>query len=160
MDAFKQEDPTTISQIKAEYYTGRISIDKDKYDKKVLIIKYIGYYRPGSEGNPDATYMYALANFAESLYNPEAIILDLTELAYEYGDRLGSIFSVGKKYTAVCVLISDLNRKQIGTLVHFGNENIPATQEDFICDTMSTAYDFLKKEMKRLAKKSNEDFHF
>ena len=148
-------NPKSENQLTTEFYVGDSSTPE--YDIKVVTIKFIGEYRLGSKGNPDAKFMYSTIEFAKSYFKPSGIILDLRELKYEWGDELEKTFWAGK-YIAIAVLISDLNKKSIGTLVHFGKENVPATEKEYIHDSFEFAWEYIVTEIPKLIEKSEKDF--
>jgi hypothetical protein len=143
------------NNIKTEFYLKNSVINHNSYD--IILIKFIGNYRNGSKGNLDAKFLCANIEFAKEYFKPNGIILDLTELKYEWGDELEKAFGAGK-YIAFAVLISDLNKKAIGTLVNFGNENIPATDKEYIYDSFNTAWKYLTLKIPELMEQSEKDF--
>lgn len=54
----------------------------------VLVASFVGEYRHGSRGEPDARLMEAVIASARIAYRPVAIALDFTRLEYEWGDDL------------------------------------------------------------------------
>jgi hypothetical protein len=91
----EKADLFSISDIRHEFLIGKSQ--RTKY-KEILVIKYSGEYGFGSRGNPDARFMCALAEAAISYYDPDGIVLDISELKYEWGDMLEMVFSLGAKY--------------------------------------------------------------
>lgn len=148
-------DPKSENELKTEFYVG--NSNTHEYDIKIVTIKFIGEYRAGSNGNLDAKFMYSTIEFVKSYFNPNGIILDLRELKYEFGDELTKAFGAGK-YIAFAVLISDLNKKSIGTLVNFGKENIPATEKEYIYDSFELAWEYIINKIPKLLEKSEKDF--
>ncbi|MCM3342457.1 hypothetical protein M3650_28495 [Paenibacillus sp. MER TA 81-3] len=63
--------------------------------KDMMVLQFTGNYGYGSEGNSDAAYMKAIATAALSVWEPTALIINLSELTYEWGDRLEEIFYIG-----------------------------------------------------------------
>ncbi|MCE5170818.1 hypothetical protein LQV63_16050 [Paenibacillus profundus] len=61
----------------------------------IMALQFKGNYGYGSKGNCDAAYMKAVATAALSVWEPTALIIDLSELTYEWGDRLEEIFYIG-----------------------------------------------------------------
>lgn len=147
-------NPKSENEIKTEFYRGKLSLEY--YDVSIVTIKFIGEYRLGSEGNPDANFMRSIIEFAKCYFNPKGVIIDLRELKYEWGDELERTFWAGK-YIAFAVLISDLNKKAIGTLVNFGKENIPATEKEYIYDSFELAWDYVINEIPKLIEDSKKN---
>jgi hypothetical protein len=58
-------------------------------------VQYIGTYPIGSAGNDDAQFMSAMARAGLVAFAPAGVIHDLSQLTYEWGDRLEMLFSIG-----------------------------------------------------------------
>jgi hypothetical protein len=78
-----------LSQIKVRYFLGT---SRHQPYLPILVIRYNGIYPPGSAGNDDAHYMKAMAKAGVAAFEPWGVIHDLSELTYEWGDRLDSAF--------------------------------------------------------------------
>ncbi len=61
----------------------------------ILVVTFSGKYRYGSAGNADADYMRAMAEAGIYATSPTALILDFTELAYEWGDKIDWVLNAG-----------------------------------------------------------------
>jgi len=61
----------------------------------ILVVSFRGKYRPGSAGTPDARFMLAMAEAGIAAFDPLALILDLRDLEYEWGDDLDLLFGAG-----------------------------------------------------------------
>ncbi|HYV35770.1 MAG TPA: hypothetical protein VE988_08705 [Gemmataceae bacterium] len=81
-----------LSKITVRYFLGPSS---RKPYLEILVIRYSGKYPVGSAGNDDAQYMYAMAKAGVAAFEPWGVIHDLSELVYEWGDRLDMFFGVG-----------------------------------------------------------------
>ncbi len=53
-----------------------------------IVVQYVGSYPPGSEGNDLAHGMVEFLKKAIAEAKPEAVILDLTQLDYTWGDAI------------------------------------------------------------------------
>jgi hypothetical protein len=74
----------SISEIEARYYSGSISSS----NRRVGLIQFRGYYRRGSEGAPDGMWIgWQIDEFCDYV-RPFALIVDFSELDYEWGDDL------------------------------------------------------------------------
>lgn len=60
-----------------------------------MILKFIGCYGFGSSGNPDAAFMSAIGKAALEAWSPDGLIIDLSDLHYEWGDQLERVFNIG-----------------------------------------------------------------
>jgi hypothetical protein len=81
-----------LSSIKIDFYMG-VSKTVDYLD--IMVIKYSGVYGFGSAGNSDAAFMYAMGKAALAAWEPSAVILDLSDLEYEWGDMLIMVLDIG-----------------------------------------------------------------
>jgi hypothetical protein len=88
----RERSLSELSKISVRYLLGPSS--KKPY-LEILVIKYVGCYPVGSAGNDDAQYMYAMAKAAVAAFEPWGVIHDLSELVYEWGDRVDMFFGVG-----------------------------------------------------------------
>jgi hypothetical protein len=74
-----------LSKIELKYFVGPSVRGPSS---TILVVKYTGVYRYGSDGNPDARYMCALGKAGVWAYDPAGVIHDLSDLRYQWGDML------------------------------------------------------------------------
>ncbi len=106
-------------QIRKTYFQSPSTQQK----KAVLIIKFTGSHGEGSGGNKNSEFMKTVISAALGLFISDMLILDLTELKYEFGDSLASVFDIParikpKDYETV-ITVSDLCRQGILSLMDF-----------------------------------------
>lgn len=81
----------------AEYSTVGITYQVARYafdrECKLLRVCFAGNYGYGSAGNGDAAYMDAMYRAAVEVIGPDGLILDFTDLNYEWGDLLGRVLN-------------------------------------------------------------------
>ncbi|MBK8975658.1 MAG: hypothetical protein IPM29_07010 [Planctomycetes bacterium] len=58
----------------------------------VAVVSFAGTYRPGSAGTPDAALMVAVLGASLAHCHPDAVIIDLSDLTYSWGDGLLQLF--------------------------------------------------------------------
>ena len=122
---------------------------------EILVVKFEGECGIGSGSNRDAAFMAALAMAGVEAWCAPAVIFDLRELRYEWGDELTRLFSV-KPQTfhpeyvfdqilsptlesyeyPIAIVVSDLNRKGLTSLVA---QELRKRPEDFLFDTLESA---------------------
>lgn len=89
-------------------------------DVAVLILSYHGTYRSGSQGAADARRMRAEALAALATWGAEAVVFDLRELAYPWGDNLLGVFDIGppdgEPPLAVVVVAGERSRAGLAAL--------------------------------------------
>src|SRR5476651_2533422 len=69
-------------------YTYREVPAVDGMVSPALIVQCCGTYGVGSPGNGDASFMTAIASAALKAWWPNALIFDMRELDYMWGDRM------------------------------------------------------------------------
>ena len=115
-----------------------------------LILKIKGKYPSASEGNAMADYLSAIHVFIREYFDPEAIIFDVQEFEYSFGDRLSKVFE--PRILSDCeeegclvdiyVLTSEKNSKGIKSLFDF----IPSLKKSItIADSLSKIETVLKE---------------
>jgi hypothetical protein len=95
-----------------------------KHNPAALVLKFSGVYGIGSEGNGDAAFMRMITRATTSAWQPDAVVFDLRELAYEWGDAIWGVF--GRKIPAsgveglpCALVVSDLCRGGFSTCAGF-----------------------------------------
>ena len=112
-----------------------------------LIAKFSGTYRPGSAGAPDAHFIHGIAQTAIAMWHPAAVILDLREFAYVWGDEMDLVLGAGSdRRVPTAVVGSDACLPAIGTLIHGINSKQPATDAENIFDSIEEAWKYVRKK--------------
>ena len=109
-----------------------------------LIAKFIGDYRDGSAGKPDLQFMAGLARMAVAIWHPAAVVLDLSELRYEWGDDMDELLSptfAGKK---AAVVVGPKCARAIATLLWGISTQKAAAEADFIFETVEQAWEAVR----------------
>ena len=79
-----------LSKIQVDFFIG----DSQSYHK-ILVVKYTGDYPYGSAGNRDAKYMLAMGEAGLLVWEPSGVIVDFSNLNYQWGDALEMVFNIG-----------------------------------------------------------------
>ena len=113
-------------------------------ENQLLVIRYHGVYRNGSEGNPDAAYMAAIGRAAIEVFEPAAVVIDLCDLSYQWGDMLDSVWNIGRDpvwetQLPCAVVVGDKCRAAVGTLIFGAGSTTDACEEEFVFDTLVAA---------------------
>lgn len=105
-----------------------------------LIAKFTGDYRDGSAGKPDLRFMVGMTKTAVAIWQPAALVVDLSELRYEWGDDLADLVSptVAGKKTAV--VVGPKCARAIATLLWGTETQREATEADFIFANVEAAW--------------------
>jgi hypothetical protein len=80
-----------LSDIQVDLFKGTSEISR----RDMIVIKFKGVYRLGSGGNGDAQYMYAMGKAALAAWYCAGVILDWSELDYQWGDLLEKVLDIG-----------------------------------------------------------------
>lgn len=86
------------------------------------VISYHGTYGYGSAGKSDALYICATATAAHKAWYTEGIIVDFSDLKYEWGDEMEWIFGIAQGGPTKCtfplvVLVGEKSKPAIQTLI-------------------------------------------
>jgi hypothetical protein len=89
-----------------------------KHNPMALVLKFSGVYGVGSAGNNDADFMRVITRAARSAWRSDAVVFDLRDLAYEWGDSTWGVF--GRRLSEVdglpsALVVSDLCRAGFST---------------------------------------------
>lgn len=151
---FEKFDLFELSQIKFELFSGS---SRSSEGQEIGIVKFYGTYRIGSQGNPDAVFMRAVIHMFAEVCEPEAIILDLSELDYQWGDKmiliLGHLIEFQDRPIIQATVIGDKSREGIDSLVEFeirlGTDYFVETRKS-IFDNLKDAHDYVEENLKTL----------
>jgi hypothetical protein len=121
-------------------------------ENHLLVIRYHGVYRIGCNGNSDATYMAAIGRAAIEVFQPAAIVIDLSDLSYQWGDMLDTVWNIGRDpvwntQLPCAVVIGDKCRAAIGTLIFGEASTTDACEEEFVFDTLAAAVAYVSAKL-------------
>lgn len=112
-----------------------------------LIVKFSGTYRPGSAGAPDAHFICGVTQTAIAMWRPAALILDLRELSYKWGDEMDLVLDAGSDHHIMRAIVgSEACLPAIGTLIHGIDSKQPATDAESIFDNIEEAWEYIRKK--------------
>src|SRR5262245_54238114 len=66
-----------------------------KHNPTAIVLKFSGVYGIGSAGNGDADFMRVITQAALSAWHSHAVVFDLRELTYEWGNGIWAVFGRG-----------------------------------------------------------------
>jgi hypothetical protein len=106
-----------LSRLQYRIFTCALGGDRNR---SALVLNFSGVYGVGSAGNGDAAFMRIITQAALSSWDSDAVVFDLRELAYEWGDAIWGVFSRGvarsRAERVPCALVvSDLCRGGFST---------------------------------------------
>jgi hypothetical protein len=112
----------------------------------LLIAKFRGRYRYGSAGAPDAAFIAGLTQTALEVWNAAAVVLDLSEVSYEWGDEMDLLFDVGASRGAKsAIVVGPACARAIATLMWGTETTRLATEAEKIFDTVEEAWRYVRK---------------
>lgn len=102
---FVEHKLESLSEIQYRFFFTHIEY------RKYLIVKFIGSYGYGCNGNGDGDFMAAIVSAGIVAYSPLMVVLDFSELSYEWGDNIGrSLDKALIAYVHPVIVASNLNR--------------------------------------------------
>ncbi|MBY0014093.1 hypothetical protein [Paenibacillus typhae] len=142
----KQYKLESLSEIR---YEVRIGTSNAVDYLEIMILKFIGKYGYGSEGNSDAAFMSAIAKAVLEAWEPGGLIIDLSELSYEWGDRIESVFFVGEdKYKdtpfPVATIVGENSKEAIRTLIVGLESNKTIEEIGWIYKDLISAWEYIE----------------
>jgi hypothetical protein len=134
-----------------------------KHNPMALVLKFSGAYGVGSAGNGDADFMRVITCAATSAWHSHAVVFDLRELSYEWGNSIWGVFGRGIQSSGVeglpCALVvSDLCRGGFSKCAGL----VPAMFDDlesaiaFVAEPARAELDRLFAELDRRTSRSTE----
>lgn len=141
--SFEQECPTIG-------YTFELLRQEESYFPIMLTVKFTGLYRDGSEGAPDATLMKGAINTAMDLWEPQALLIDLSEFEYNWGDDIDRVLDEPSERVPYTIVIGPKCREALSSLA-FG----PDTEQDIVDDDIY--FDSLEKAAEKLIRLVKKD---
>ncbi|WP_153800114.1 hypothetical protein [Foetidibacter luteolus] len=118
---FKRENPIVFKSVTIDEYCPTITYDfkiknlRDTHVVDILAISFHGTYREGAAGSPDAGLMKGIIKTGVSVFDPFALLIDLSDLEYNWGDNLDLSFEEAAP-TKTVVLVGEKCRRAMSTL--------------------------------------------
>ncbi|MDH5404097.1 MAG: hypothetical protein OEY49_16485 [Candidatus Heimdallarchaeota archaeon] len=116
----------------------------EKYTKTIKI-EFKGVMGIGSEGNIDSDYMREVVNLTLNKFSIKKVILDYTNLTYEFGNSIIRVYSPLLAIPSA-IIVSNKNKDGLTSLHHFyglsKEKTITSIQGYF--DTLEEGYKFLQ----------------
>ena len=112
----------------------------------ILVARFVGKYRLGHLGDPDATYIASMARAAMFNWEPSGLILDLSQLDYKWGDMMDLVLNPNQWSgfkTPFAVVVGPDCRDAIASL-KFGTDTTKSAADiTGFFDTLPAAIDYL-----------------
>jgi hypothetical protein len=95
----------------------------------IVLVSFSGDSPPGSEGNEVAQEMKAVVTAAVNKFHPSAVVFDLSELHYTWGNSISGIFWAllqdTREFLPSCVVATDPTRRALMELIAASRTSIP-----------------------------------
>lgn len=112
---------------------------------RALVVSFTGQYRAGSMGNPDAAYMKAMVGLACDLWWHKGLVIDLSALAYDWGDMIETAFD-HPSGLPVAIVVGPRSAHGLATLWYGEDTDRLATEQDGVFDTLQGAIAFVQSQ--------------
>ena len=137
-----------LSRIRTRYFSAA-----DEATSSVLVVRYDGTYGHGSAGNDDARYMYAMATAGVAAFEPDAVIHDLSELRYGWGDMLELVFNVRGPHadSPMAIVTRPHCEEAVRSLLSFDSDGKtdPPDVGESVFDDLFAAWDYVVRRLGR-----------
>jgi hypothetical protein len=100
----------------------------------------------GTAGEAEPRLMSAVVNFGVSFVEPRGVVLDLRGLSYAGGDRMSATLDAARRRGRAVVVVSDLCRAAITSLVE---AELMARPEEWVFDDPDRAIDAVAETVRR-----------
>jgi hypothetical protein len=125
-------------------YSFQIATSAPNTIHRTLVAKFSGKYRDGSKGNPDAAFMRGVLQTACRLWWHTAVIIDLSDLEYHWGDRIEMLFNPLEN-AILAIVVGPKCRKALSTLVFGLDTDRDITEHKQFFDSLEQAFEYTQK---------------
>lgn len=112
---------------------------------EMLVISFHGTYRDGAAGSPDAGLIKGIVKTGLSVFDPFSLLIDLSDLKYDWGDNLDLSFEE-TAYTKIVILVGEKCRRALSTLSYGMHTDKDIVDNEFFFDSFDKAIDKLKSK--------------
>jgi hypothetical protein len=120
------------------YGFGRVRLDERA---SILVVRF-----EGTAGEAEPHLMTAVVDFGVSFVRPRGVVLDLRGLTYRGGDRMSAPLDAARRRGRAAVVVSDLCRAAITTLVEM---ELMARPEEWVFDDPDRAIEAVAETVRR-----------
>jgi|HubBroStandDraft_6_1064221.scaffolds.fasta_scaffold06404_7 hypothetical protein len=127
----------------------RCSLQRWARNKKpflsIVQVAFSGDYRTGSAGAPDAHYMDGMNRIVDAVWNPSALILDLRDVDYQWGDEMDLVLQ--PPTDIIAIVVSSKCERAISTLFYGINTKESVLAETHFFDSLEPAIEFVTQAL-------------
>ena len=132
----------TCNGMTCEFFTQNL---RDTHLIDILHIKFSGTYRLGSAGKTELGYMTGNYELGKAIWRPFKIILDISNVEYEWGDDMELLLDISDPKSSV-IIVGDKNRKAISTLIYGIDTKKDIVDNKFYFDNLEKGVQELKRK--------------
>ena len=113
--------PVSLAALSDIEYTVALAPHEQYSTPEFLVVTFSGRYRDGSMGAPDATFIAAVMEAIQRAWYTDSLVVDLSGLAYYWGDEMDWIHDVGRFQPSPChkplaIIVGDECREALKSL--------------------------------------------
>jgi hypothetical protein len=143
-------------------YSFSMRTESNKYEpySRVVAAHFAGEYRDGSGGKPDAGVIVGITAAASIVWDADAIILDLRELDYRWGDEMDLVCSPpeGNPNLVFAIVGSERCLPAISTLFYGVGTERSATEVEHVFDDFNEAAEWVETKLSEKRETLNRQF--
>ncbi len=119
---------------------------------RILIIEFKGEHGIGSEGNNDSLFMTTIVRAAMNVWYVDGIVLDFSDLIYEWGNSIGDVLLAGKSVLGgkfpTAVVVSGSSRSALESAHPFyAAEPQSGGQTKWLFDDLNSAAVYIEEQV-------------
>jgi hypothetical protein len=111
----------------------------------IIQLAFSGDYRSGSSGAPDAHYIEGMVRTVVAVWNPSAMVLDLRNLRYDWGDEMDLVLQPPKEISAIVVSLKC--EPAISTLFYGIDTKKSVLNEPHFFDSLDLAIEYVTQAL-------------
>jgi len=125
-------------------YSFQLETSDPNQFRHILIANFSGKYRYGSKGNPDAALMWGVLKTACELWYPRAVIIDLRDFEYNWGDKIEMVFDAPGDAT-LAIVVGEKCRDALSTLEYGLDTDKDITESKYFFDSLEEALNCIQQ---------------
>ncbi|MCI0743765.1 MAG: hypothetical protein L0Y58_00015 [Verrucomicrobia subdivision 3 bacterium] len=111
----------------------------------IVRVAFAGDYRSGSAGAPDAHFIEGMLHTVDGVWRPSAMILDLRDLCYEWGDEMSLVLQPPTDIYAI--VVSAKCEPAISTLCYGIDSKRSVLEKAHFFDALNPAIDYVTQAL-------------
>jgi hypothetical protein len=129
----------------------QLPIETNTRGARILVIEFKGKHGIGSEGNNDSLFMATTIRAAMNVWYVDGLVLDFSDLVYEWGNSIGDVLLAGKSVLGrkfpTALVVSESSRPGFESAHPFyAAESQGGGQTKWLFDDLDSAAVYIKEE--------------